>query len=208
MNSKPENTNTTNPDTKNPDTTNPMAKLIGLKFGVFFLLLAGMAALTQIPSCAPKDNDTVIYLVRHAEKITGKNAGRDPQLTSGGKIRAQVLAELLRGKNINHVHSSDYIRTRDTAAPLATIMGLKIEIYDPRKLGMLADQIRAQGGRHLVVGHSNTTQEAAIALGSDASEPPIVEKNEYDRLYAVRINDGGETHTKLTRYGVRYVPEK
>ena len=118
------------------------------------------------------------------------------------------MAELLRGKNINYIHSSNYIRTRNTAAPLADIMGLEILIYDPRKLGALADQIRAQGGRHLVVGHSNTTQEAAIALGSSTSEAPIVEKNEYDRLYEVRIYDGGETHTKLTRYGVRYVPEK
>ena len=66
--------------TKNPDTKNTIAKLIGLKLGIFFLLVAGMAALTQIPSCAPKDNDTVVYLVRHAEKITGENAGRDPQL--------------------------------------------------------------------------------------------------------------------------------
>lgn len=184
---------------------NPVGKIIVLKLAVFIALMAGMYGLTKIPFGAPKDTGTIVYLVRHAEKITGENAGRDPQLTEAGKLRAQVLAELLRDKNIGFVHSTDYIRTRDTAAPLAKIAGADIKIYNPQDLDTLANHIKALGGRHLVVGHSNTTQETAVALGSKTTAPPINEAAEYDRLYKVQINDEG-VHTILSRYGARYTP--
>ena len=187
----------------NTQSKNPIAKLIGIKLAIFILLIAGMFALAKIPFGNSQDGSTIVYLVRHAEKITGENAGRDPQLTQAGKLRAQVLAELLRDKKINFVHSTDYIRTRDTAAPLAALAGVEIEIYNPRDLEKLANHIKALGGRHLVVGHSNTTQEAAIALGSEATYPPINEAGEYDRLYKVQIKDEG-VRTTLSRYGQRY----
>ena len=151
------------------------------------------------------DNGTVIYVVRHAEKIVGETAGRDPDLSSDGLTRANVLAELLRDKNIKYVHSSDYIRTRDTAAPLAKIAEVETQLYDPRDLPALAALINSQGGKHLVVGHSNTAPETVAALGGDGGTP-IFEKSEYDRLYIVRIEKDGSVNTQLKRYGVRYKP--
>ena len=44
-----------------------------------------------------------------------------------------------------------------TAAPVSRRIGKEIVSYDPRKLADFAAQLRHSGGRHLVVGHSNTT---------------------------------------------------
>lgn len=180
-----------------------------LKWGLLHIIAIALIGATMFyflkPGKGAPDNDTVIYLVRHAEKITGENAGRDPALTDAGEARANVLAEMLRGKYITHVHSSNYIRTRDTAAPLAKIAGVKIELYDPRDLPALAALIKEQGGKHLVVGHSNTVPETVVALGGDGGTP-IFEKSEYDRLYVVRLLDDNTVHTDLKRYGARYKP--
>lgn len=166
-------------------------------FAVFTAFILG--------GCTPADDGTNVYLVRHAEKVTGENVGSDPELTEAGQTRSQLLAKMLANKNITGIHSSDYIRTRDTAKPLAEKTGLEIEIYDPRGLHDLVAKIKAAGGSHLVVGHSNTIPETVVILGGDGG-PIIEEKNEYDRLYKVNISSDGTVKTKLTRFGDKYHP--
>ncbi|MEL6686603.1 MAG: phosphoglycerate mutase family protein [Pseudomonadota bacterium] len=141
--------------------------------------------------------DLEVFLVRHAEK----QSGQDPALTEAGVLRAEALADLLEDADITHIHSSDYKRTRQTVAPLAARLDLPVRLYDPRDLPTLADQLREEGGRHLVVGHSNTTPPLAEELGGEGGEP-IVEATEYDRLYLVSIT-GDQTDTFLLRYGTR-----
>lgn len=143
----------------------------------------------------------VVFLVRHAEKV---DASRDPQLSPQGAQRAAALAMLLRDSGIDHVHSTDFIRTRDTAGPVATMLGLgAVELYDPSDLPALRARLTRDGGRHLVVGHSNTTPPLVELLGGDAG-PPIDEASEYDRLYVVTIDNEGTVTTVLLRYGVPY----
>ena len=141
--------------------------------------------------------DLEVFLVRHAEKLSGD----DPALTEDGEARSEALADLLEDAGIEHIHSSDYQRTRQTAEPLASRLDLPIRLYDPRDLPTLAAQLREEGGRHLVVGHSNTTPPLAEALGGDGGEP-IYEPTEYDRLYLITIS-GDDTGTVLLRYGER-----
>jgi len=50
----------------------------------------------------------------------------------------------------------------------------------------MAAKLKATPGRHLVVGHSNTTPQLTELLGGDGGEP-IVEATEYDRLYVVKM---------------------
>ena len=159
------------------------------------LTIAALFLLSACVQVAPK-NDTV-FLVRHAEKTMEKT---DPGLTEAGQARAIALAERLEGEGITHIHSSDYIRTRDTAAPLAERLGLKVEIYDAGDLPSIAEKLKAIPGRHLVVGHSNTTPQLTELLGGDGGTP-IVEATEYDRLYVVTIEAGEPVKTYLTRYG-------
>ena len=138
-----------------------------------------------------------VFLVRHAEKILEV---RDPDLTKEGQARAMLLADMLSDANITHIHSSNYKRTRQTAAPLAKKLGLEVELYDPRDLPAMAQKIKTQSGRHLVVGHSNTTPQLTQLLGGNG-EGPIVEATEYDRLYYVTIAKTGETKSTLLRFG-------
>ncbi len=189
-----------------------MGKISRRKINMFLSVGISLFALGSITNCsAPKNAASTdqpetlahIYLVRHAEKITGPQAGRNPELSGAGKKRAQILVAVLADKNIGHIHSTNFIRTIDTATPLANALGLEIKFYDPRDLGALATKIREQGGHHLVVGHSNTTPQAVIALGSETVYSPIDEKNEYDRLYEVQILSDS-VKTKLTRYGELY----
>ena len=80
--------------------------------------------------------------------------------------------------------------------------GLELESYDPRDLAGFAARLREAPGRHLVLGHSNTTPELVTALGGEAT--PIAEM-EYDRLYVVTIPPKGAVTTTLIRFGASYV---
>lgn len=186
---------------------NPMVKWFWIHLIVVATLIGGMFTLTKMSRERAGGADTVVYIVRHAEKITGENAGRDPALTDAGQNRALVLAEILRSKNISHVYSSNYTRTRNTAAPTAKNAGVPVIIYDPRDLSALAMRIKQQAGRYLVVGHSNTIRETVQALGATITDLPVTEKSEYDRLYRVTLSQDGQTTMGLSRYGLRYVPD-
>lgn len=139
----------------------------------------------------------LVFLVRHAEKT---DLSRDPELSDLGKERALELTKILRSTNIEYIHSSDYIRTRETAAPTAEKFGLTIEIYDPGNLESLAQKIKNKGGNHLEVGHSNTTPTLVSLLGGNP-EIEMIEENEFDRLYIVIDSDFGNTSSILMRYG-------
>lgn len=139
----------------------------------------------------------VVYLVRHAEKATG---GKDPDLTEAGRARAQALARTLGDAGIGAIHSTDFKRTRQTAAPLAERLGLEVRIYDWDEMQALASAMRAASGRHLVVGHSDTTPELVGLLGGEPG-PAIDEPTEYDRLYIVTIGPDGAVTSVLLRYG-------
>ena len=91
-------------------------------------------------------------------------------------------------------------RTRSTAAPLAEALGLKVRLYDPRDLEAFARRLKEEGGRHLVVGHSNTTPELVGLLGGEPGTA-IDEAVEYGRLYVVVIDAGGRAGSMLLRYG-------
>ena len=145
----------------------------------------------------PERKPLVIFCVRHAEKV---DASRDPALTPAGNTRARLLARTLIDARISAIHSSDYQRTRDTAAPLADKLNLKTQIYDPRALPDLVQLLKQKGGRHLVVGHSNTTPELVRLLGGMPGKA-IVEATEFDRLYVVTIPANGTVQTVLLRYG-------
>ncbi len=149
------------------------------------------------PAASGEPPPLVVFLVRHAEKL---DASEDPPLTDAGAARAALLADLLRDARLQQVHSTDTRRTRDTAAPVAARVGVDVSLYDPRDLPGLVDALRARGGRHLVVGHSNTTPRVVELLGGDPGTP-IEEGGEYDRLYVVTAGPDGRVTTLLLRYG-------
>ena len=159
----------------------------------------GLAALSLLAlgACAstPASPDTTIYLVRHAEK----EAGPDPSLTLTGRTRADILAQELEDTDLTAVWSTDYARTRQTAAPTARAQGLPVRIYDPAQLEQFAGLLKAAPGTILVVGHSNTTPQLVEMLGGKPGSP-IDEASEYDRLYTVTVTRG-RVKSELRSYG-------
>lgn len=165
-----------------------------------------LALATVLTACSPPGDavqaEVVVFAVRHAEKV---DASEDPPLSPAGIERANVLATTLRSARLTGILSSDYRRTRDTAAPLAARLGLKVELYDARNLDALARRLLTDGGRYLVVGHSNTTPQLVRLLGGDPVSP-IEEASEYDRLYVLGIGRDRRVSSALVRYGAPYVP--
>lgn len=166
----------------------------------FALVIVIMTGFTTPALLFASQDSTVIFLVRHADKA---EEGRDPPLSEAGKIRASGLASTLQNAGIDYIHSTDYKRTRDTAAPVAALLGLQVQIYDPRALELFAGELRQSSGRHLVVGHSNTTPQMAELLGGDGGTE-IDEAGEYDRLYLLTIGADGSVDTVLLRFGRAY----
>lgn len=152
----------------------------------------------QEESTAP----TVVYLVRHAERA--ENGTSDPPLSVAGQIRVQTLKAILADAGLSSVYSTDYERTRETARPIAEATDLTILPYDPGDLGGFAEELRQAPGRHLVVGHSNTTPDLVAALGGDPGG--AIDEMEYDRLYIVVLPPDRAPITTLLRFGEPYVP--
>jgi phosphohistidine phosphatase SixA len=111
----------------------------------------------------------VVVLVRHAEKAA--DPGSDPALSEAGQARARALLPALAGLRVNAVITTQYRRTRDTAAALAAQLGLTPQVIETRRgdlpghVQAVADAVRAQNGAVLVVGHSNTLMPLLAALG-------------------------------------------
>jgi phosphohistidine phosphatase SixA len=159
--------------------------------------LAG-AALTPTPVAA-QDDGTVVFLVRHAERA--EDGTSDPVISLPGWDRARLLAEILSDAGVTDIHTTDYRRTRGTGRPVAEALGLEMQTYDPRDLAGFAERLRSTSGRHLVLGHSNTTPQLVAALGGEPGAP--VDEEEYDRLYVVTLTDDGAS-TVLLRFGAPF----
>lgn len=147
-----------------------------------------------------------IFLVRHAERA-GEPAA-DPGLSAAGQVRAQSLAEALVAAGVREIITSQFRRTRETAAPLA--QRLQIEARPvPARRGEGAAHIqeivaltRAQsGGALLIVGHSNTVPALIAALGG----PQVAElcESSYQHLFVLRpaVAAGVQASLAQLRYG-------
>lgn len=163
----------------------------------FLLLLFSLLNGTPPAIGQPSHEPLLVFLVRHAEK---EPTGSDPILTEAGEARAQLLAKLLRDSSITNIHSTNYKRTWNTATPFAKQISKSIQSYDPRNHAALIQKIKATGGRHLVVGHSNTIPALVRSFGGKP-RGAIDEATEYDRLYILSFDENGAVNTVLLRYG-------
>lgn len=174
-----------------------------LRFAVpFFLaLLASAPGICPTPLHAQQE-PVVVFLVRHAERA--EDGTDDPPISEAGAERARLLEAMLRDAGVDRIHTTDLKRTRQTGAPLAERLGLGFEVYDPRDLPAFAARLRAAPGRHVVLGHSNTTPALVSALGGVSGDP--IADAEYDRLYVVVIPPAGPVTTTLLRFGAPWRP--
>ncbi|MFC3031629.1 SixA phosphatase family protein [Pseudoalteromonas fenneropenaei] len=125
-----------------------------------------------------------IFLFRHAEK----QAGQDPELTLQGKARAERLAELIAPLQPTLLFSTDYLRTTQTIAPLAKVVNLPVQIYNPKNLNNFAKALSAMSGTVVVVGHSNTTPALLKALTGINKTIP---ESQFDVIYWLKKSPDG-----------------
>lgn len=171
-----------------------------MKF-ITFLLIGLMGFLSPSYSAVAKENvkesanehQFTVYLVRHAEKILEQ---KNPPLTACGLKRAEQLSLMLEQANIKKVYSTEFIRTEQTAAPLANKLNLKVLSYSPRDLKLFAAQIKQEKQNVLIVGHSNTTPQLTAFIANTPVKD-ITEK-EYQMLYQVHFN-GEQTQLTLLK---------
>ena len=172
---------------------------LGTRLSRLLLLFLAIAFLSPSPARG-QQTSTVLFLVRHAEKAA--EPADDPPLNEDGQRRSQELAELLVDANLQAIYSSDYLRTRDTAAPVSRASGVDVELYDPGDLEPFAEMLKTGTKSALVVGHSNTTPVLVELLGGVPGDP-IDEPAEYDRLYILTFT-GDAVVTTLLRYGAPF----
>lgn len=159
----------------------------------------GVAALAVIVCTATTAAaQQVIYIVRHAERADSAPAAgqamtapaNDPPLSADGHARAARLATMLRSADISQIVSTEYQRTRQTAAPLAKALNLDITTSPSREPDALLLRIREAKGNVLVIGHSNTVPELLKRLG--VKDPITIAESEYDNLFIVTRPASGE----------------
>jgi broad specificity phosphatase PhoE len=150
--------------------------------------------------------DQVIFLVRHAERADAPAApsttashsmlGDDPPLSPAGEQRAARLAAMLAGSNVKQIFTSEFKRTRQTAAPLAAKLKLTPVMAAAKDPDPLVAAIRKAPGNVLVVGHANTVPDLIRKLG--VTETVTIGDNDYDNLFlVVRSTAGTATLVRL-----------
>ena len=153
---------------------------------------------------------TTVIFIRHAEKdLTQLD---NPGLSDQGRVRVAELtrqlidADVVAG--IDAIYSTSYRRNTETVQPLAKILNLEINYYNPTENEEVLENIldNHKGKIILVVAHSDTVPTLIADLGASKNVPAIAE-HEYDNIYIVSIPWFGKTKTIRLRYGMTYDPD-
>jgi broad specificity phosphatase PhoE len=124
--------------------------------------------------------------------------GEDPPLSDVGQQRALKLAAMLASSGIKHIFTTEYQRTRQTAAPVAERLNVKPIMSAARDPDPLIEQMTKSTGNVLVIGHSNTIPELLKRLG--VKETIAIADSEYDNLFIVVRGATGEPTLIRLRY--------
>ena len=151
-----------------------------------------------------------VFLIRHAEREDEPK--QDPPLSKDGVARSQALARLLSSAGIKAILTSQYTRTKQTAEPLATKLGitatpftLKINPSNTRQIAAestaeVTNKILERSGESvLVVGHSNSIPDVIKMLGGDVV--PTIDEQKFDDLFIVTVYAKGKAKVVQLKYG-------
>ncbi|WP_109097575.1 histidine phosphatase family protein [Aquimarina sp. AU58] len=164
---------------------------------IFFLLIFLSSWVSSCQSNTPQQEVTTTYfLVRHAEKDLSDPGNRNPKLTEAGKMRSENWAKMLVDVPVDMVYTTDYIRTRKTAEPIAKSKNLETTLYNPRNLNDTEFQEKTKGKTVVVVGHSNTTPTFVNKIIGKEKYSAIDEKI-YGKLFIIKVTGDIITDTVL-----------
>lgn len=162
--------------------------------GLLFFTFASGSAFAQ-------KREITIILLRHAEKeISETEDTSDPNLSAEGRARAERLVKAIGAYKPLQIYTSEYKRTRQTAAPLAAVRKLAVKNYDTRMLKQLAEEIASlkKSRKVVIVGHNNTTPALANLL-LKTNQFRALNENEYDKIWVIRLKNG-KANVMILRY--------
>lgn len=166
-----------------------MTRLIpGLLLGA---MLLGQAA-TALPAAT-------IIIVRHAERSTAMST--DAPLSAPGMARAKVLAHMLKDAKVSRIFTTEVLRARQTAEPLAAQAHLTPVVIPQSDTDALLSQLRQLGENEtvLVVGGTSSVPLIVERLGGGPAAP--MPDSEYDRMTVLVTETNGKAHAVTLRYG-------
>ena len=177
---------------------------------VLVALLISLAVFCQTAIAQEEFKPIVVFVVRHAEKEAEPK--QDPPLTKEGVARSQELARALGGANIKAIYTSQFARTKLTAAPLVAKTGLTVTPLtlkpNPENLRLISEEstmelinkiLQRPGESALVIGHSNWIPDVIRLLGGD--NVPTVDEQKFDDLFVVTVYAKGKAKVAQLKYG-------
>jgi broad specificity phosphatase PhoE len=164
-------------------------------------------AVTIISSCSHS-----YYIVRHAEKQaitrTANAANDDPALSEAGKVRALVLRDELKKKDVRYIYATKTARAVETATPLSKATGIAIQPYSTRDSlnGFIRKLKNTTKGNVLIVGHSNTVDDIVNQFCGTVKIPGDLSESSYDNIFIITVR-GKKINFKAHKYGYPSNPD-
>ena len=160
-----------------------------MKIWIAVILAITLSPLDAVSQSETNDITTFI-LVRHAEKA---DESEDPELSTEGVERSDLLARMLSEVEFDAVYSTPYIRTTETVLRIADQNQIEINEYesdDPESLaGALIEMHKSEFV--LIAGHSNTLPQLANALLGRMEFSENLDESDYENILIVTITSGG-----------------
>lgn len=144
---------------------------------------------------------TTLILIRHAER-ENPAVNQDPHLNAAGRARAQELVHVLGKSEIKAIYNSHFIRSKETAQPLAAHLTGVVRVQLDEPVQIKSDILANRKGKTvLVIGHSDTVP-ALIGLMGGGSMPNINEP-EFDNMFVVTLTSAATARVTKLKYGAR-----
>lgn len=170
------------------------------RFNIHFVLPLVLTLVAAAPAApAPA---TVVIVVRHAERAPGSG---DVPISEAGQARARALAEIGKVAGVQVIITTQFQRTKQTAAPLADALGIAMATVATQAdvaqhVADVAAAVKQHAGKTVVVvGHSNTVPAIVAALGG----PKLADlcDTEYDNLFTIVLDAEGGVRTVRGKFG-------
>jgi phosphohistidine phosphatase SixA len=116
--------------------------------------------------------------------------------------QAESLGRMLADANIQHIYTTELLRTQQTAAPTALRSHIKPVVIPQNQFDKLIEQIRSTARDHestLVVGHRETVPKIVKALTGQTIAP--LTSGEYGRLVVITLFSDGHSSVVTLHYG-------
>ncbi|MFT3680028.1 MAG: phosphoglycerate mutase family protein [Ferruginibacter sp.] len=159
-----------------------------LKIFSTVVLLTGIN-ISMAQTAGPFSKGTTIYIVRHAEKLSGK----DPLLTEAGNTRAGDLMRTLKDKKVDRIYVTEYKRTQNTADSLRIQLDIDtVQINADTTCSSLFTAISSKNDwskKILIVTHSNIIPKIIYKLGITSFPQENIPDTEFDNLYIISIKN-------------------